>query len=192
MGVFDLLFVLFFFGVVGMVLRAAFLNVQGHRVRALTILRRLGMFIAAYVGVIIILSMVLPRRMLTVGDPICFDDWCVAVNKVSKKEIGQSAWYRVDFKMSSRAKRTPQRETDLTIYMTGDRGERFEPRPSGSITPFDVTLAPGESVVATRVFIVPAKVNNPGIVVTHEGGFPIGWFIIGYESWFRKPTIVLI
>ena len=26
---------------------------------------------------------------------------------------------------------------------------------------------------------------------THEGGFPIGWFIIGEGGWFQKPPIVL-
>jgi hypothetical protein len=26
-------------------------------------------------------------------------------------------------------------------------------------------------------------------VVTYEGGFPIGWFIVGYGAWFRKPLM---
>jgi hypothetical protein len=28
-----------------------------------------------------------------------------------------------------------------------------------------------------------------GAVIAHEGGFPIGWFIIGYDTWFRKPPL---
>jgi len=28
------------------------------------------------------------------------------------------------------------------------------------------------------------------VVFAHEGGFPIAWFIIGYDTWFRKPTLV--
>jgi hypothetical protein len=27
-------------------------------------------------------------------------------------------------------------------------------------------------------------------VYTHEGGFPIGWFIISEGGWFQKPPIV--
>jgi len=27
-------------------------------------------------------------------------------------------------------------------------------------------------------------------VIRHESGFPIGWFIIGYPTWFGKPEMV--
>jgi hypothetical protein len=27
-------------------------------------------------------------------------------------------------------------------------------------------------------------------VIAHEGGFPIGWLIIGYDTWFRKAPLV--
>jgi hypothetical protein len=47
-----------------------------------------------------------------------------------------------------------------------------------------------ESAAATRTFEVPANTGRLAAVIDHEGGFPIGWFIIGYETWFRKPTIV--
>ena len=44
--------------------------------------------------------------------------------------------------------------------------------------------------MASRSFLVPAEAKDVGLVVAHEGGFPIGWFIIGYGTWFRKPAVV--
>jgi hypothetical protein len=35
--------------------------------------------------------------------------------------------------------------------------------------------------------VVPVEAFDVGIVISHEGGFPIGWFIVGYNTWFRKP-----
>jgi hypothetical protein len=43
------------------------------------------------------------------------------------------------------------------------------------------------------LFLVPAEAALLAVVIVviaHEGGFPIGWFIIGYDTWFRKPPIV--
>jgi hypothetical protein len=51
-------------------------------------------------------------------------------------------------------------------------------------------LQPGESVVLTRHFLLPSDDSGVSAVVTHEGGFPIGWFIIGYDTWFRKPPLI--
>ena len=54
----------------------------------------------------------------------------------------------------------------------------------------NVQLGPQESVAVTRTFEVPTNAQELGLVIDHEGGFPIGWFIVGYETWFHKPTIV--
>jgi len=76
------------------------------------------------------------------------------------------------------------------VYLTDHRSRRYDPIPDTSDVPLNVLLGPQESVAATRVFNVPADAREIGLVLAHEGGFPIGWFIIGYETWFRKPTIV--
>jgi len=39
-----------------------------------------------------------------------------------------------------------------------------------------------------RSFLLPAGAGDVGIVIAHQGGFPIGWFVVGYDTWFRKPT----
>ena len=69
------------------------------------------------------------------------------------------------------------------------RGSRYEPSPRAADVPLSVQLGPGQSVAAERVFKVPLDVSEPGLVIAHEGGFPIGWFIIG-QGPFRKAPIV--
>ena len=90
---------------------------------------------------------------------------------------------------SSRARRISQRENNLRVYMTDGRDARYDPIDAAP-APFNVLLGPQESVTVRRTFQVPADAKDIGLVITHQGGFPIGWFIIGYDTWFRKPALI--
>lgn len=169
---------------------AAFLAMRRQGARALAILRKICVCAGAYLAVIAIASIFWPRTVLHVGGPQCFDDWCIAVENVSRQPAGGGASYEVTLRLSSRARRISQRENGVAVYLTDNRGQRYDPVPRPSDVPLNVRLGPQESVPATRVFAVPSDAHEPGLVITHEGGFPIGWFIIGYETWFRKPAIV--
>jgi hypothetical protein len=91
--------------------------------------------------------------------------------------------------LSSRARGRAQRENDLVVYVTDARGRRFDPLPDSTAPPFNTLLQPQESVVTPRSFRVPGDVRTPALVITHEGGFPIGWLILG-EGPFHKAPIV--
>jgi hypothetical protein len=189
-SIFDLLFIVSFLATIVTLLTAAWFAIRGRGARALAVLRRLGLCAAAYLGIVVLASLFWPRTVLRVGDPQCFDDWCMAVQSAARQPAGDRVVYTVALRLSSRARGVSQRENDVAVYLADDRGRRYDPAPSGSDVPFSVRLGPGESVTATRVFEVPAGALAPGLVITHEGGFPIGWFIVGYETWFRKPAIV--
>ncbi len=81
-------------------------------------------------------------------------------------------------------------ERGTVVYLTDAEGRRYDPRPEAEMIPLDTVLQPGETVAAIRHFDVPADAKNVGLVYTHEGGFPIGWLIIGEGGWFAKPPIV--
>jgi hypothetical protein len=98
--------------------------------------------------------------------------------------------YRVDLRLTSRARRVSQRENNVVVYLTDQQGRRYDPVADTAATPIHVLLQPQESVVASRSFLVPAEAKDLGLVVAHEGGFPIGWFIIGYDTWFNRPAIL--
>ena len=189
MNVFDLLFIVIFLAAAATLLAAASFAARGQGPRALAILRKLGICAGGYLGIVAITSLFWPRTV-QVGDPRCFDDWCIAVESASQRPADRGLSYMVTLRVSSRARRIWQRENDVAVYLTDDRGRRYDPALHESDVPLSVRLGPQESVTVTRVFEVSKDAREPGLVIAHEGGFPIGWFIIGYETWFHKPTIV--
>jgi hypothetical protein len=189
MTIFDLLFVLVFLASVVTLLGAMFAGLRGQKARAIAILRRLGLCAAIYLGVVVIVSLVSPRRVLKVGDDLCWDDWCMTVTNVRKTPSNGTVNYLVTFRVSSRARRRPQRGF-ARVYMMDDRGGTYDPVPDPGDTPFEHLLHPREAISATRVFALPADAQDPVIVMSHGGSFP-GNFIIGdSESLLHKRTVV--
>jgi len=126
------------------------------------------------------------------GDLRCFDDWCIGVESIDLASQDSGAVYTAKIRLASRARRVSQREKNVVVYMSDDRGRRYDPVADPSATPISFLLGPGESVEITRRFRLPRDMHPAGLVIEHEGGFPIGWFILGDEAWFHKPTIVPI
>lgn len=190
MTIFDLLFIAIFFATLATLFIAAFFAIRGQGPRAIRILRGYAICACAYLAIVILVSLFLPRRVLSVGDPRCFDDWCITVDNVIRKPTPAGISYNVTLRLSSRARRLSQRENGIVVYLTDNRGRRYDPIPDASAVPLNALLGPQESITATRVFELPADAHEVGLILKHGSGFPIGWFIIGYETWFRKPTIV--
>jgi hypothetical protein len=185
----DLIFIVLFLTAVSTLIAAAGFALRRQFGRAGRILGRLLVCAAAYMAIVIGVSLLAPRRVVSVGDPQCFDDWCVTVAGFRRMPEGGSVRYTVDLRLSSRARRVSQRENNLAVYLTDAHGRRYDPLADSSYTPFNVLLGPGESAAVSRSFLVPAAATEVGAVIAHEGGFPIGWFIVGYDTWFRKPPV---
>lgn len=190
MSIFDLLFITVFFASLITLLAAAVTAIGGRGGRSLRILRIYGICIGIYLGIVVLTSLILPRRILKLGDSRCFDDWCMSVENFRKSRQPTAISYVVTLRLSSRARRITQRENGVAVYLTDDQGRRVDPIPDRTAVPLNALLQPQESITATRVFEVPPNASGLGLVIAHEGGFPVGWFIIGYETWFRKPAIV--
>ena len=130
-----------------------------------------------------------PAAIIAVGDPWCFDDWCLTVEKVQHTD----AIYDVDLKISSVAKRATQRAKGAWIYLRDENDTHYEPVPDSAEVPLDVQLQPGESVAAKRSFQVPANVRELGLVTGH-GGPPCGVMslvVIGQGGClFHKQTMI--
>ena len=189
MGLFDLLFIVLFVTAVCVLMAAAGFAIRLQFGRARRILFRLCLGITAYMAAVISVSLILPRRVVKIGDSQCFDDWCVSVAGFRRAPQGADVSYNVDLRLFSRARRVSQRENNLAVYLTDSYGRRYDPLADNSATPFNVLLRPQESVVVSRSFLVPAEAAEVSVAITHEGGFPIGWFIVGYDTWFRKPPV---
>ncbi len=190
MTLFDLLFILLFLTALGALLTAGWLALRRQGTRARRIVTRVAAGAAAYMAVVVLVSWFAPRRVLSTGTPQCFDDWCVTVAGFREVPQSNGVIYDVAFRLTSRARRVSQRENNLSVYLTDDRGKRYDQLARSTDTPLNVILQPGESVTVERAFLLPSGAQGPNVVITHEGGFPIRWFIVGYDSWFRKPSVV--
>jgi hypothetical protein len=192
MTLFDLLFILLFLAMLASLLWAAGCAVRGQFSRAGRILIRIAACGALYMAIVIVVSAIPPRRTMNLREPQCFDDYCASVDAFRRIPQSAGAEYSVDLRLSNRALRGSEREKNLVMYLTDARGRRYDPDGDKSSAPYTVLLAPQESVVVTRSFLVPNEAGELGAVVTHEGGFPIGRLIIGYDTWFRKPPLVIL
>ena len=192
MTVFDLLFIVLFFTAIGTLVVAETHALRRRGARALAVLMRLGLSVAAYFAIVVAVSLASPQRYVAIGDDQCSDDWCIAVEGVLRTPVSDGVLYQVNFRLSSRARRVAQRERYVVAYLRDARGRRFDSDPAAAAVPFDVELQPQESVTATRLFTVPADAADVGLVVAREGGVPIpGCCIIADEgSLFHKKTAV--
>ena len=101
MSIFDLLFILVFLATVVTLIAAALAALRGRGTTALRILRLLGVCIAAYLATGLLVSVLEPRRVIA-GEPWCFDDWCLAVEHVSRSPGASDVTYAVDLRLFSR------------------------------------------------------------------------------------------
>jgi hypothetical protein len=189
MTIFEPLFILCFVSTVVVLIVAATAAIRGKRDRAVASLRKLGICAAIYAAALLAVALASPRKVYRIGDPQCFDDWCITVTGATRLPPHSA---EVALRLSSRARRVPQGEKGTVGYLVDSVGRRYDPAPDSVTVPFDTKLQPGESVMAMRRFEVPEDVRDLGFVYTHEGGFPIGWFIIGENEMFHGPPVVLL
>lgn len=192
MTIFDLLFIVIVLASVATLAAVVASALRGHLRPAAELLAVCSVCLAFYLGVIIVVSLASPQRVLALGEDQCFDDWCIAVDDASRSEAPSRAEYVVTLRVSNRARRIAQRENGVVVYMLDEKGRRFESAANPSAAPLNLLLQPGESVTMPRTFEVSGASGQLMLVVGHEGStrFP-GLFIIGDDSsLFHKPTIV--
>jgi hypothetical protein len=185
-SLFDLLFLALALTAAIAICAAAGLALSHRGAQSLHILRRLAIGALLYFTVVITVSLVGERRMLKLGDVQCFDDWCVAAKSATR---GSSS-YLIGLQISSRARRISQRERNIAVYLIDPERHRYDSPPSKADDPIHTLLQPGQSIDFTREIPLPAAARDLSLVVAHQGGFPIGWFIVGYDTWFRKPPLI--
>jgi hypothetical protein len=190
MNLFELLFLLLALATLISLLTAGALALGSQLGRAGRILGRLGIGAAAYFTVVIVVSIAKPRRVYHVGDMQCFDDWCITLVDVRKADSPPGATLEVSLRLSNQSKGTPMGEKGTVAFLTDKEGRRYDPQADPSDVPFDTRLQPGQSVMTTRRFKVRSAAEGLGFIYTHQGGFPIGWLIIGEGGWFGEPAIV--
>lgn len=193
MTLFDLLFLLTASATVVLLVVAGVLAIAGRRTASWRVLRGLVISAAAYLVVGLAVSLLEPQRVYAVGEPWCFDDWCLTVEGVTPSTAGAGGSYEVDLLLSSRARRISQRARGAWIYLIDGHGHRYAPEAQGSPVPLDTLLGPGESISASRRFHVPEGIRPVGLVTGHGGPYcgPMSVLVIGAGGClFHKPAMV--
>ena len=190
--IFDLLFIAVVFASLATLLTAAIVAIRGRRAHALVILHKFGICAIAYLAIVVVVALFSPQRVLSLGEPWCFDDWCLSVENVSRAPAPPLFSYNVSLRIFSQARRVSQRAKGAWINVIDQRGNRYPSEPDPSAVPLDVLLQPGESITTSRLFKLPADAAGLGLITGHGGPncFP-GCFIIADDaSLFHKRTFV--
>jgi hypothetical protein len=190
MTIFEPLFILLFLATVATLFTSGVAALRGELPRALRILRRLSVAAAFYFAVVLIVAFASVPPLHQVGEPQCFDDWCITVTDAKKATAGGSQNWTVALRISSRAKRVQQRERGAAVHLVDSHGRKFYAITDSVAVPLDVQVGPGESANAARRFALPSDATAVRLVFNHEGGFPIGAFIIGENQLFHDATVI--
>jgi len=99
---------------------------------------------------------------LAVGQEICADSGCFAVDRVDKSDGRSQATYTLFWHLASndlqQAKHFPGK--GLEFYMVDERGRTFKLPPSANQDPLDVMLPAGETIRQAMTFNIPSDVRK--------------------------------
>src|SRR5882724_5537376 len=113
MTIFGLVFLAAFLASVIALIAMAYQAMRGRTARAFLILGGWLAGVAVYLGISVAVAYSAPQRIIAVGDPWCFDDWCLTVKSVNRA----GPIYDVNLRISSQARRVTQRANAAWIYL---------------------------------------------------------------------------
>ncbi len=195
MTIFDLVFLLAMLATAVTLVALVVLLLRGAFQSALRVLIVYAICAAVYIATGVVVSYARPHRVLNVGDSWCFDDWCLAVDNVTRTPDGAYVSYRTDLRIFSTAGRVSQRAKGAWIYLIDDAGHLYSPEPDPTAVPLDVLLHPDESTKTSRTFRVPSGTGELGLITGHGGAYcgAMSFLIIGHTTClFNRPPMIRI
>jgi hypothetical protein len=193
MSLFDLFFLALALAAAGTLVAALITAARGRWARALTILTRLLICAAVYIGIVYLSAALSKRLVLHVGDPQCNDDWCFAVDNVKRTPHEDRVAYDVSLRIFSRALRVDMHENGARdVYLVDSAGRRYDPIPRGTEVPLNTLVHAGESIPTMRFFDVPAKARGLGLIVERQGFPGPVCLVIGECDQIHGPPIVYV
>ena len=112
---------------------------------------------AIYLAAVVVISLLTPRTIVSIGDGYCYDIWCVGVQQVNATPQGQNVVYTVNLRIFSDANHVQTRREKDSLYVLDERGRRFPLAQDASVIPLDVSVNPGESLNTSVTFLAPAN-----------------------------------
>jgi len=169
----DLIFIAVFLGTVVSLFRAGILALKRQYHQSRRVLLRAGIFLGAYLLLVMGTSLATPMRWIEIGEEQRFDDWALTVLQVDHA----ADRYHVMVRVTSHARGRVQRAADASLELVAKDGTRFRPVDPASVAELRRRLEPGESFETALDYDVPPGTEAAGLDVIH-GAFP-ALFIIG-------------
>lgn len=203
MNAFDLLAIVSFLLTLGALVRIGYFLIRKRTAAARKTAVRIATFLAIYAVVFVVVSLVSPGKVPTVGEVRCFDEWCITVKSASRQPtIGEARatgiFFVVTVQVSSRSRGRRQRENNVCTHLIDSSGRRFDVSSAGQNAlqqaglagePLTEFVDPGKSFESRLVYDVPQDASDVGFVKTSCGLLPNP--IIGDpDSFLHRPTVV--
>jgi len=175
---------------------AAIRAIRGRRAGARSLLTRWALGVLIYIGISLGASFIRPAQTIPVGTDWCFDDWCLAITRVTRTAVGGDSLLALDVRVSNKA-RFPEAVRNFWAYVRDEADHRYAPR-TGTWSTVVATQVPAYSSVDTSmVFAVTASGGELGFVTGHGSGTPCALvpsvLVIGQGGClFHRPDMIRI
>lgn len=167
--------------------------IRRERKRALSGLAWIIGVWAAYLAVLLGVSLHQKQRIVPVGQPQCYDEMCFTVTGVATVPgllpQDERRLLRVSVTITNKGHK-PESEGLIQAYLTDDQGRLWGEQPGLSGVRLTVKVPPGQSVVSQPVFTVSQNATGLKLVFTH-GHWQPGVLVIGdSDSLLHKRTVI--
>jgi hypothetical protein len=174
--IFTLVLVLCVLASLVILLMVGYRLIRGRRASALALLSRWGVGVAVYIAISVFVSVARPVRIIEPGQNWCFDDWCVAIERIHRRPSanGQEVTLTADVRIYNGA-RLPEGARGFWAYVRDKDDRRYAPTP-GAWQDIVVERVPPHEFARTSIeFVVPTGAHQLGLVTGHGGGTPCGF-----------------
>jgi hypothetical protein len=153
--------------------------------------------IVPYLAALVLVSLLIPRTVVNIGDSYCYDLWCVGVNQVNATPKGQNIRYEVRvtaFVDSSHTHHLPASEATSFFYVLDDQGRGYGLMRDASFVDANVVLQPGETLQSSFAFIASAKARKLYLVGKDYGWLPWVYLYFGsdFSLFHRRPLLRIL
>ena len=130
----------------------------------------------SYMASVVLVSLLTPEKIVSVGDSYCWDMWCVGVQTVETRPEGDQVLYTAEvslFADSNNEQHVPPADVARRFfYVMDEQGRRFPILADSSFSNIgaDATVRPGESVKSSLTFLAPATAGR--LYLTGDIGGP--------------------
>jgi hypothetical protein len=118
---------------------------------------------ASYMAAIMLVSLLTPRTIVSIGDSYCWDLWCLGIQNVRANPQGQNVLYTAEVSLfvdSTTAQLELTDQPKRPFYVVDEEGHRFPIVAYSSLGASKVTVKPGESVKSSLTFLAPANARS--------------------------------